>query len=75
MTVRIYSAPWKHPLECDVCDGRTQVTVISVVPTESSAVRGRAFWRWRPTRLALVIDRPQCTGADELAAHLPRGAA
>lgn len=65
MGVRIYPAPWKHPLECDVCDGGKRVTVRTVVRVTTQ----RRLWL--PTRLALVVDCPQCTGADELAAHLP----
>jgi hypothetical protein len=72
MTVRIYTAPHKHPLDCEVCEGRKRVAVRSVVPTETTAVLGRASWRERPTKLALVIDCPQCTGAEELTANLPR---
>lgn len=70
MTVRIYAAPWKHPLECEVCGGSQQVKVSKVVPI---GVHSRGL-RWLPTRLAVVIACPQCTGADELVAHLPGGA-
>jgi hypothetical protein len=72
MTVRIYPIPLKHPSECDVCEGSKRVTVRSVVPDETRAVRRRGLWRWFPTKLALVIDCPQCTGAEELIATLPR---
>lgn len=65
--------PWAHPLECPVCEGKKRVTVRSIVQTETSAL-GRNSWPWlrRPTKLALVIDCPQCTDAEELLAHLPR---
>ncbi len=72
MTVRIYPAPLTHPSQCDVCGGAKKVTVRSVVATESRAGIWRGMLRWLPTRLALVIDCPQCCGAEELLAHLPR---
>jgi hypothetical protein len=72
MTVRIYPAPLKHPSECPVCEGMKRVLVRSVVGVESRAGVWRGFLRWLPTRLAVVIDCPQCTDAEELLANLPR---
>jgi hypothetical protein len=72
MTVRIYPATLKHPSECPVCEGTKRVAVRSVVGVESRAGLWRGLLRWLPTRLAVVIDCPQCTDAGELLAHLPR---
>lgn len=70
MTVRIYPAPLKHPSECDVCGGWKRVAVATVSPTGGGT--NRTLWRWLPANLAVVIDCPQCTGAEELVANLPR---
>jgi hypothetical protein len=72
MAVRIYPAPHKHPLDCEVCEGRKKVTVRTVVPIGVGLLPRHGLRRWLPTRLALVIDCPQCTGAEELTANLPR---
>lgn len=74
MTVRILSAPPKHFTECDVCEGQRVVTVRSVARVEHGTKADRAGFRWRPARLAVVIPCPQCTGAEELIANLPRDA-
>jgi hypothetical protein len=70
MTVRLELEPLKHPSECDVCGGWKSVAVATVSPTGGGT--NRKLWRWLPANLAVVIDCPQCTGAEELLAHLPR---
>lgn len=62
-----------HPKACPVCGGAKRVTMHAVVKTEMSLL-GQNSWPWvrRPTKLALVIDCPQCAGAEELNSSLPR---
>lgn len=62
-----------HPKACPVCGGAKRVTMRAVVKTEMSLL-GQNSWPWvrRPAKLALVIDCPQCVGAEELSAGLPR---
>jgi hypothetical protein len=68
MTVRIYPAPHKHPLDCEVCGGDRQVKV-SRVGRHGQGKPG-AF-RWLASRLSVVIPCPQCAGAEELFGLLP----
>lgn len=64
MTVRVYPAPWRHPLECEVCnEGTRQVGLSRLFSFEGQRVA---------SRMSLVIPCPQCTSAEPLVALLPR---
>jgi hypothetical protein len=59
VTVRIYPAPHKHPLDCEVCGGDRQVKVSRIGGEHTG---GRVF-RMVASRLAVVVPCPQCAGA------------